>query len=267
MKSAINLEKTGKHYKAWEKYQEFAAKNPQHPRAPEAVFRAGWIAQQHFNDCFMADTFYDEVLTRYPESDPWARAAMLQKNNCPDYFPLVAGSKWTEVDSETKGQNARVEITCDSVTGDPKALPSQAGVLTRQFYAGNKISLSTRATYRKDQMELHEFRHDDDKIPSVLLRWPVEAGAKWSTQIDGRLARLEVVSMSAQASVVAGDFSDCLVVRSSFVGELSYKNDYYAPGVGRVMSTITTPKGEKRITELSSYQITESPDFLPAEAK
>src|SRR4051812_19699076 len=76
------LEKSGKVYKAWEKYQEFAAKNPQHPRAPEAIFRAGWVAQQNFNDCFMANTFYDEVLTRYPESDPWSRAAMLQKNSC-----------------------------------------------------------------------------------------------------------------------------------------------------------------------------------------
>jgi hypothetical protein len=259
---AAALEKKGKTYKAWEKYQEFAAKNPQHARAPEAIFRAGWIAQQHFNDCFMATTFYDEVLTRYPNSDPWARASLLQKNNCPDYFPLVTGSKWTEVDSDTKGQNARIEIACEAVSGEGRTLPSQAGVMVRQFYAGEKKSLTTRAIYRKDQMELREFRGENTTTPTVLLHWPVEAGFKWSTQIDGRLARFEIASMSAQASVMAGDFDDCLVVRSNFPGESSMKNEYYAPGVGRVLTTIMTDKGEKRITELAKYQVEEISDIL-----
>jgi hypothetical protein len=262
MSRAADLEKSGKIYKAWEKYQEFAATHPQHARAPEAVYRAGWIAQQNFNDCFMANTFFDEVLTRYPESDPWARAALLQKNNCPDYFPLIPGSKWTEVDSDTKGQNARVEITCEAVSGEPKVLPSQAGVLERQFYAGSRKSLSTRATYRKEQMELHEYRDANTVTPAVLLKWPIEAGSKWSTQQEGRLTRFEIVSMSAQASVVAGDFGDCLVVRSAFPGDAAMKNEYYAPGVGRVLTTVMSTKGEKRITELSSYEIKDAPDIM-----
>lgn len=258
---AEKVEKKGEVYKAWELYQEFAAKHPSHPRAPEAVFRAGWVAQSHFNDCFMANTFYDEVVTRYPDSDPWAKAASLQKNNCPDYFPLIPGSQWTEVDSESKGQNARIEVSCEEIPGEPKSLPSQAGLLNRQFYAGDKKSLTTKATYRKDQMELQEFR--SDKIsPTVLIKWPIETNARWSTQVEGRLARYELATMSSHVSVMAGDFDDCLVIRSFFPGESAVKNEYYAPGVGRVLTTVTTPKGEKRITELSTYKISEIPEYL-----
>jgi hypothetical protein len=259
---AEKMEKSGKVYKAWERYQEFAAKHPNHARAPEAVFRAGWVAQTQFNDCFMANTFYDEVATRYPDSDPWARAAALQKNNCPDYFPLIPGSQWVEVDSDSKGQNARIEITCEPVSGESKILPSEAGVLVRQFYAGEKKSLSTKATYRKDQMELHEFRGEKTTSPTVLLKWPIEANARWSTQVDGRVARYELATMSANVSVAAGDFDDCLVVRSFFPGDNAVKNEYYAPGVGRVLTSVITSKGEKRITELSRYTLAETPDLL-----
>lgn len=263
---AMSLEKEGKVYKAWEKYQEFAAKNPQHARAPEAVFRAGWVAQRHFGDCFMAQTFYDEVLTRYPDASPWGEAALLQKNSCPDYFPLVAGSRWVEGDSDTKGKNARIEITCEAVVGEPKTLPSQAGVLMRQFYAGDKKSLVTKATYRKDQLELREYR-SENAPPLVLLKWPVEVGTKWSTQADGRLVRYEIASLSAQVSVVAGDYDDCLHVRSSYPGDSTIRNEFYAPGIGRILTSMTTSKGEKRITELLEASLVEAPDFLSGSEK
>src|SRR4051812_29890647 len=101
------LEKKGKVQAAWERYQEFVARHPKDPQAPEALFRAGLLAQRHFKDCFMAGAFFDRVIERYPQADPWAQAAAFQKNNCPDYFPLLNGNEWTEGDSETKGKNAR----------------------------------------------------------------------------------------------------------------------------------------------------------------
>src|SRR5438105_3832138 len=90
------LEKKGKYYEAWEAYQSFVARHPEHSQAPEALFRAGLLAQKQLKDCFMAGTFFDQLLERYPQSDPWARAALHEKNNCPDFFPLLPGSRWTE---------------------------------------------------------------------------------------------------------------------------------------------------------------------------
>jgi len=40
------------------------------------------------------------------------------------------------------------------------------------------------------------------------------------------------------------------------------KSDYYAPGVGPVLTTLTSQAGEKRITELASYSIPQSADAI-----
>jgi hypothetical protein len=264
---AKSLEKKGEYYKAWEKYQELAANRPQSPTAPEAVFRAGWIAQRQFDDCFMASTFYDEVLTRYPDSDPWAKAALLQKNSCPDYFPLIPGSIWVEVDSDTKGSNARVEISCHPDEKQANALPSQAGKLVKDYYAGAKKSISLELFYKKDQQELHEMKRGQENSSIVILKWPVEVGTKWTNRDGARSTTYQIVSLDETVSVVAGDFKDCLHVRSSGMGESAIKNEYYAPGVGRVLTSITSNQNEKRITELASYKIMDAPAFSVEETK
>ena len=72
--------------------------------------------------------------------------------------------------------------------------------------------------------------------------------------------------MDKKLSVMAGDFRECLHVRSYVAGEGVVKNEYYAPEVGRILTSITTKAGEKRITELASYNIATDLDFT-VEAK
>jgi tetratricopeptide (TPR) repeat protein len=106
------LEAKGDYQKSWELYQEFAAKNPRHTLAAEALFRAGWLAQKQLGDCVAARAFYDMVLQNYPQSGSWAAQSAYYRNNCPDYFPVIDGFRWVEGDSDTKGKNARIEIVC-----------------------------------------------------------------------------------------------------------------------------------------------------------
>ncbi len=256
MARAHSLEKKGKYYRAWEKYQEIAANNPQSSVAPEAIFRAGWVAQRNFDDCFMAATFYDDILGRYPDSEPWAQAALLQKNSCPDYFPLIAGSSWTEVDSDTKGANARVDIVCGP-SGEPRSLPGQSGKIVKNYYAGDKKSLSLELIYKKEELELKEYKAGQENLAVVLLKWPVAVGSKWMNRVDGRAIHYEIVSLEAPVSVLAGEFNECLHVRSYVNAESGVKNEYYAPGIGRVLTSITSKGVEKRITELSTYKVEE----------
>jgi hypothetical protein len=255
------LERKGQYYKAWEKYQEFVAAHPKHPGAPEAVFRAGYVAQQHFNDCFMASTFYDEVIARYPTSEPWSQAATLQKNNCPDYFPLIEGSSWTEVDSDTKGKTARIEIMCETFSDSPRLLRSQAGRLIKTYFAGDKKSLVRSLVYKKEQTELQQSSTGQEADPEIIMKWPIDVGTRWATRIAGRVTNCEISSIDRAISVVAGDFEGCLLIRSYSSDEGAVKNDYYAPGVGHILTSITSKAGEKRITELASYRINENSSF------
>ncbi|MCB4756430.1 MAG: hypothetical protein LHV69_05245 [Elusimicrobia bacterium] len=266
--SARKLEKKGKFYQAWEKYQEFVASYPKHELAPEALFRAGWVAQKQINDCYMARTFYERVMAMYPQSDPWARAAVLQINSCPDYFPLLAGWSWTEGDSDTKGKNARIEIVCEPLRGGKRWLPSEAGILVKSFYAGDRKSYETRLVYKKVEGELLEFPSEDDPRSKAIMRWPLRLGNQWRTVSDKKVFIYEVKDVEAKVKVAAGEFLDCLQVQSVIEGISSAAtNEYYAPGVGRVLTTVSVKGEEKRVTELLSYKRVDYPDFSVDESK
>src|SRR5205814_584439 len=113
--------------------------------------------------------------------------------------------------------------------------------------------------YKKDQSELQEFKQGQDEDPHVVLKWPIEIGNHWKSKGEGRIFNSEIISLSTHISVSAGDFDQCLLVRSFATGDTAAKNEYYAPGVGRVLTSLTSPKGEKRITELSSFHIKDVP--------
>ncbi len=261
---AERLQKKGKYYRAWEVFQEYTAKYPSHERAPEALFRAGWLAQKYLNDCFAANTFFQRVMERYPQSDPWAKAAQMQSINCPDYFPLVAGNKWVEGDRESQGQIARTEIVCEPLKSVGKPLPSESGTLSFTYFAGGKSFKTTTLVYRKSEGELLEFPSEDDPRTKTILKWPLAAGQQWATKSDQKIYHYEVKEVGVAVKVVAGEFKDCIKVGSYVEGSASVvTNEYYAPNVGRVLKTISTSSGENRITELLSYNVKEF-DFFPS---
>lgn len=262
---ARKQEKKGNYYKAWKLYQDFAANNPKHAGAAEAVFRAGWLSERRLSDCHVASTFYQTVTARYPQSDPWARLAAHQQANCPDYFPLVSGHLWVEADSESGGQAARIETTVESVDGDVPGFPSYQGWLVRSFYAGDSKFKTTRILYKKTPEEIQEYLTEADPVPRVVLRWPLQEGTRWNTRVGGYLGKFEIVSMSKKIQVKAGEFDNCLHVRWTLPGVPGATNEYYAPGVGKILTSYSTGDVEKRKTELISYR---SADFAePAEEK
>ncbi len=263
---ARRLEKKGKTYAAWEKYQELSAAYPQHPRAPEVLFRAGWLSQRELGDCYMAQAFYDDVLERYPQSDPWAKMAAFQRNQCPDYFPLLPEARWVEGDSETKGKNARIETVCKPPEAPSGAkggnyFPSQAGRLVRTYFAGEKKFRTIEVDYKKADGELLEFSEASDPRGKVILKWPLKVGTRWSTAYGGRTFRYEVVAAGKSVTVAAGRFDGCVQVRSQVDGIPGATNEYYAPGVGRILTTFASAEGEKPNPELLSHR----PAALPAQ--
>ena len=249
---ARNTEKDGQYQKAWELYQEFAAKYPKHPAAAEALFRAGWLAQKELGDCVAAKAFYSMVVQEYPQSGSWASQAAYFKSNCPDYFPLLPGYKWTEGDSETRGHNARIEVICKKP--DEKRKGEFTGQLEKTFYAGSSKFKTINLMYKKTDTELLEFPSTDDPRAKSILQWPFTEGAHWSTKFDNKTFQYKLVAVDKKIKVEAGEFANCLQVQSSVDGYSGATNEYYAPDVGRILVTFSTDAGEKRNTELISYE-------------
>jgi hypothetical protein len=168
-----------------------------------------------------------------------------------------------EGDSETKGKNARIEITCAPPRHARKQLPSESGILSRALYAGNSKFKTTEFSYRKVGDELLEAVSENDPVQKVILKWPLVKGTTWSTRADFKLFRYTIVEDNAAVDVAAGHFEQCLHVKSTIEGASGAAHDYYAPGIGRVLTTISVGDGEKRNTELLSYKVAEwvAPQF------
>jgi len=267
---AKKLEEKKRYGDAWTRYQNFVARNPKHAKAPEALFRAGWMAQVGMDDCYVAQTFYEQVITRYPQSEPWAQAASFQMQNCPDYYPLIPGSKWEEGDSDSKGQLARTVIECEPLKSSKALFPSEGAKLIRTYYAGDKKFRTSEFIYRKEKGQVAEFSNEKDHISKILLRWPIQVGTTWKTKVDDRVFRYEIVSLEEKVKVQAGEFLNCIKIWSTFEGaRVGSQYEYYAPGVGRALTTQSAGQAgdEKRLTELLTYEIAPLPDFALEDQK
>lgn len=260
-KRAKGAEAAGRSYEAWQKYQAFAARRPEHARAAEAVFRAGWLAETVLRDCDVAETFYQRVSADYPGSAPWAGLAELQAANCPDYFPLVPGASWVEGDSESGGKNARIETSVEAATATAN-VPFSSAVFVRDYYGGNAKFRTTRTLYRKDGATVWE-HGPDGAAPRAVLRGPLVEGARWTGDLAGRTFRYEVASTSETVTVRAGTFAGCLLITAKAEGVPGATNEYYAPYVGRILTTFSSGGGnERRNTELLSHKPGDRERFL-----
>lgn len=262
---AKKLEAKGEYQKAWEFYQEFAAKNPRHAAAAEALFRAGWLAQKQLGDCVAARAFYDSVLQNYPQSGSWAAQSAYYRNNCPDYFPVLNGFRWVEGDSDTNGKNARIEIVCRVQPN--KDNKDTLAVITKTYFAGETKFKGVDFTYKKTDLEVMEFASKTDPRFKTILMWPLLAGTKWVTKHDNKTFRYEIVAADKEIKVQAGTFANCIQVRSTIDGFPGATNEYYAPDIGRVLVTISTSEGERRNTELLSFTLPKDTEPKPSEEK
>jgi hypothetical protein len=257
---AQKLEEQKEYQRAWEKYQEFVANNPEDVLAPQALYRCARIAQEKLGDCFMAQTFYAAVAERYPASQPWARSASYFKNNCPDYFPLLPGWSWVEGDSETHGHNAKIDIQCKNPNKKEDVSGAAQAILSRTYYAGSNKFKTADFLYKKTESEVMEYGSPDDPRSKIILKWPLEKGTSWTTKFSGKTYQYEIAAVDKTVKVAAGEFKNCLLVRSTIEGYASATQEYYAPDVGRVLVTYVTSQGENRNTELLSYKSAALPD-------
>lgn len=223
-------------------YQKFAEKNPKHHRAPEALFRAAEIFRVEFQVSSDARELYRKILTDYKNEPGWTVRAQNALFRTPDYFPLHPGCVWTEGDSSTGGRNMRAEVRVSSST-------VEGACLEKKIFAGENLVSRIESCYEIEGETLIE-----TKTQSPLLKSPFQEGQSWSAS-GSRGVHYRIESENAVAQVRAGDFQGCLKVKEQIPGFSSWTFTYYAPGVGKVLTTVGTTKGEHRNAELLSYTV------------
>lgn len=244
------LEKKGYYVEAGIKYEEIAQRYPKDAVAAEALYRAGSIYQKNLRLFSQAGHYYTRLIEAYPQSSPWAALAREGIMDSPDYYPLKHGSFWIEGDSETGGHNMRAQWDCTGVSTGTFSI-------RRRIYAGEKMVTESTRYYRKEDLQVHEYEKLQSPRHLTLLNYPYYEGKSWKNMFSGHTIAVAVAAKDIPVKVKAGEFVGCIKI-SEEDRDLpgSIKFNYYAPGVGWILTTTASAGGsEHRNTELLSYKI------------
>jgi hypothetical protein len=228
--------------KAVDPLEAFVQARPDDPRAAEARVRLGEIHASGFRRCLEARREFEAALRSGRLDAAWDKRAKAGLMACPDYFPLEEGRSWVYGDSASRGRNMRLELQVE------RSSASAQGQVTSSLFAGKKRIRSATESYRKEDWTL--WRLEGPKKLAVL-KYPYLPGMSWAAS-DGM--RYKIESNSEKVRTQAGTFELCLKVRESNPQiPDSWKYDYYAPGVGRVKTSVAGPGYENPNTELLSF--------------
>lgn len=241
-KKAEKLLQNGKFIEAIDKYQSIIDKYPENSRISEVMFIIGRIYQQNIENDKEAKVYYKRVMNSFPETE-WAKDARKAWLEIVDYFPLTKKSEWIEVDSDTLGRymlaNNRIIAVKDSVYQ-----------IERTLYTKGRYVQGFTKYYKKTKDGVYETNSKGIIIANVFL-FPLEINKEWTI---GKI-RYTVLSKKEHVKVLAGEFNDCLKIKKQLIRSDSWSYEYYAPEIGKILTTQSSGFLEKRITELKKYDI------------
>ncbi len=231
--------------RALDHYEALLRREPSTPRSAEVHVRAGLIYRR-LQQCLEARRHFEAAARDFPKLEPWAGLAKAGIMDCPDYFPLDAGRAWTLGDSASGGQAARIELDLR---------PGKDGAdaeIHSDLFAGAKKIRAEDVGYEKRDWGVWEIRGSER---SLILRYPFRKGEAWTTTRGGEALEYRIEADDARVKTAAGTFTGCLKVRE-YNGKYpeTWKYDYFAPFVGRVLTSVAGSDFENPNTELIKYR-------------
>ncbi|MBI5241858.1 MAG: tetratricopeptide repeat protein [Elusimicrobia bacterium] len=238
------FDETGRYGRAAAALERFLDRDPDDPQACQARLRLGRIYNRHFGRYLEAKRLL-EAAARGEEGGPCALEAKAELLNCPDYFPLERGRTWVYGDTASGGRNMRLEVVLRDGAGGKVAQ-------TSSLYAGKKrISVNSK-DYAKKDWAVWEVSGGKEHL---FLRYPFQAGTSWKSGAGRQALSYRIEADALEVRVKAGAFSGCIKVRETDPRfPQSWKFDYFAPGVGRVKTTVGARGVENPNTELISFK-------------
>jgi hypothetical protein len=230
---------TGRYGRAVPALERYLARHPDGPTACPARLRVGRIYARRFGRYVEARRHF-EAAARSGQS-ACSTAARAEIMNCPDYFPLEPGRTWVYGDTASGGRNMRLEVMADL---GPDGRVALRGAL---FAGAKRVSVTNRRYAKRDWAVWEEEKGRE----TAILRYPLTAGNSWKTLRAGRNFSYRVDADGLEVKTLAGRFTGCIKVRETDPRMPSaWKFDYYAPGIGRVKTTVAAAGVEHPNTEL-----------------
>lgn len=217
--------------KYYEKYYKLNKKDSDY-----AAYMAGMIYSSYLGNCNQGIRAFEFLVKNYPESkyyqESYFRSFVCPNYIYPKYNTLVYG------DSSSYGKNAREIINIKSKNFKRIDFISK-------IYAGKKL-ISTQKKYCiiKDNEVL------DDKN-RLIIKYPLSNS--WEYKLNSQKYFVKIEN-AGKIKVKAGEFENCIMIIEKGDSTVTENINYYAPEVGRILTTTRYNKKETRIMELISYE-------------
>jgi hypothetical protein len=238
-------DETGRYGRAATALERFLDRRPADARACAAHLRLGRIYTRRFGRYLEAKRHFEAAARSGDRRSACALEAKAELLDCPDFFPLESGRSWVYGDSASGGRNMRLEVEVRTATGGK-------AVQTSVLYAGQRVFSKTTKDYVKRDWAVWELAGGQE---SMFLRYPFSAGEQWKSGVGRQALGYRIEADGIEVKTLAGDFSGCIKVRESDPRfPKSWKFDYFAPGVGRIKTTVGAAGVENPNTELLRYR-------------
>ncbi|MBU2530068.1 MAG: hypothetical protein KKD35_03415, partial [Elusimicrobia bacterium] len=89
---------------------------------------------------------------------------------------------------------------------------------------------------------------------TIILKYPLVKNKRWIAKRAGTKIDYEIVDTGIEVEVKAGVFVNCVKVRERVKNSSSWVYVYYAPWVGKILTTVAGKGFENRVEELISYE-------------
>lgn len=163
-----------------------------------------------------------------------------------DYFPITEGNTW-----EYRGEgNEYASFTREVEFNEgnkAQIKENSGGTISRSVY---KISDSEiiRTFFQGESYEDKNFLEEESNENLIILKKPLEKGAKWDTTQGTR----EIIDLNATVETPSGTFENCIEIKVSYEHSTLY--EYFAKGIGLVKREFES-EGMMVISELEEYDI------------
>jgi hypothetical protein len=105
-------------------------------------------------------------------------------------------------------------------------------------------------TYKSGEADINEnMLSKSSNVNIILLQTPLEKGNFWISEEN----HYEIVDLEADITVPAGEFKDCIAVKTTFKDQTSNMIYYYKRGIGMVQSEFRTDSGDLITSKLKRY--------------
>jgi hypothetical protein len=238
IEEAQKLEVQGKYLEAIDYYKKYANSVNDKEKAFDSLSKAAKLYRQLYL-CERASEIYETMSKNYGDN-PKMEEARQDNFICPDYKPSKNLRKIVYGDSQSLGKNAR-EVISFSKSDDKKS----SG--TYVLYAGKRILDRGNISYYYQNFDLIFLKKNEKRI---LVQYPLKKDRQWQ---DNK-KKYYIIGYGMEIETKAGKFKGCVAVAEKN-NDIDFRQvSYYAPNIGRVLTTIESKSKKNRIMEIISYE-------------